>query len=244
MGFVVDADRLLVTVDHSHNNFCVTTPAGNPAVTYHDGLKITSVFTRTKGKRGPVGDNCPMLYALKGLHSLTTRSRDIGMLHASFRQILPAFLASGFEWDWIVPLPSSSLVCSTFARKVHQRTGIGIVQADALMKITADQAMRNVEGLRIQSKDKTVLKGDIRRFIRDYGAAAPFQIKYAKAHLRHHIHPFMWGHVPAGTAPARRVLLVDDMVTSGTSLLSAAEVIRHRYPTVDIEALTLFGSSR
>ncbi|MBN3215176.1 phosphoribosyltransferase [Pectobacterium polaris] len=250
MGFTVDTENRLVTVDHSHNNYSVTTLEGNPiTITLANGLKVTSIFSRTKGKKAKrgepaLGDNSPMLYVIKGLHGLRTRRRDIGMLCVSFRDILPVFLGTGFSWDWLVPLPSSSPVCSQFANKVHQRSQVGVCQPTALVKITADQVMRNIGGLRILTKDKAMLSADVRRFIRDHGPQAPFQIKYAKTHLRQHINPLMWGTVPAGTAPPRTVLLIDDMVTSGTSIACAANTIKARYPAVQIEALTLFGTSK
>lgn len=156
MGFVVDAENRLVTVDHSHNNFCITTPQGNPAVITLGTLKVTSIFTRTKGKRDKrdPGDNSPMLYVLKGLHNLQTRKRDVGTLCASFRKILPAYLGGGFQWDWIVPLPSTSTVCSRFAERVFKHTQQGVCHPNALVKITAQQVLQDVGALRIPSRDK------------------------------------------------------------------------------------------
>lgn len=246
MGFVVDAEKRLVTVDHSHNHFCITTPEGNPVELMLGTLKATSIFARTKGKRdrSDPGDNSPMLYVIKGLDDLRTKPRDIAMLCASFRRILPAYLGNGFQWDWIVPLPSSSPVCCRFAEKVFKRTRQGACYPDALAKITAGQVLQNVGGLRISARDKTRLRGDVKRFISNHGEDAPFQIKFVNVSLRPHVNPLTWGHVPPGTNPPRSILLVDDMVTSGASLVNAEAILRHRYPHAKIEALTLFGSSK
>ena len=246
MGFNVDEERRLVSVDHSHNRFCVTTPAGNPAEIIICGLKITSIFSRTKGARnGPqMGDNCPMLYALKGLHALSTSPRDIGLLSSSFRKILPVFLANGFKWDWMIPLPSSSQLCSRFADKVQKHSDHGKCHHGALNKITAADVLQAVKNLQISAKDKNALSEDIRRFIRFNTPQTAFQIKAIKrTRLRSHINPLTWGNVDAMLAP-QKILLIDDMITSGTSLVCAADIIRHRYPGAQIEALTLFGSSR
>lgn len=245
MGFVVDAENRLVTVDHSHNNFCITTPQGNPAVITLGTLKVTSIFTRTKGKRDKrdPGDNSPMLYVLKGLHNLQTRKRDVGTLCASFRKILPAYLGGGFQWDWIVPLPSTSTVCSRFAERVFKHTQQGVCHPNALVKITAQQVLQDVGALRIPSRDKARLRVDVKRFISNHGENAPFQIKSVNVSLRQYINPLAWGHVQA-TSPPRMILLIDDMVTSGSSLVNAEEILKHRYPMARIEALTLFGSSK
>lgn len=247
MGLVVDAGKRLVTVDHSHNHYCVTTPDGNPVeLLLTESLKVTSIFSRTKGKRdrSDPGDNSPMLYVIKGMHGLRTRPRDIAMMCASFRHILPVFMDKGFEWDWIIPLPSSSPVCSRFAAKVLQRTRRGACFPQALTKITAQQVWDNVGSLRISSKEKSQLRGEVKRFIHAHGGDTPFQIKSINVKLRHHIAPFMWGAVPLGTNPPRGILLIDDMVTSGTSLICAEAILKARYPGARVEALTLFGSSR
>lgn len=247
MGFVVDANKRLVTVDHTHNQFCVTTPAGNPVVLMlNSSLKVTSIFARTKGKRNKSdpGDNSPMLYVIKGMQDLTTTPRDIGKLCASFRQILPVYVANGFTWDWIVPLPSNSTVCSRIAAKVHKQTKRGNCYSGALVKLSAKQVMDQLETAQISSKDKTRLRGSIKRFITDHGQHVPFQIKSIDVPLRHYINPLAWGSVPLGTTPPRGILLIDDMVTSGASLVNAEAILRHRFPTARIEALTLFGSSK
>lgn len=246
MGFVVDAENRLVTVDHSHNHFSITTPAGNPVELMLGTLKVTSIFARTKGKRdkSAPGDNSPMLYVIKGLHELRTNPRDIAMLCTSFRKILPLYLERGFQWDWIVPLPSSSSVCCRFAEKVFKRTNQGVCYPDALAKITAGKVIANLDELHISSKDKTVLRGDIKRFIDQHGEEQPFQIKsIRRVKLRKHINPFMRGHVTAAVPPSA-ILLIDDMVTSGASLISAEAILKQQYPDARIEALTLFGSSK
>lgn len=247
MGFVIDISNNLVTVDHAHNDFCITTPHGNPAVLFLENLKVTSIFSRTKGKRDRSlpGDNSPMLYALKGMHSLMTKPRDIGMLCQSFRQILPVFLNNTSQWDWIVPLPSSSSVCGRFASMIQKRTQIGSCQTEALDKVTAADVLHCVRSLRISSKDKSAINEDVKRFISLNSLDTPFQIKSIKrTKLRKYVNPLMWGSIPYGTISPQRVLLVDDMITTGTSLVCAENIIRARYPDVQIEALTIFGASR
>ena len=247
MGFVVDANRRLVTVDHSHNNYCVTTVLGNPAtLMLNETLKVTSIFTRTKGKRDrdEPGDNCPMLYVMKGMHDLTTTPRDVAKLCVSFREILPKFLDNGFEWDWIVPLPSSSPVSLRLAKKVQTRTKKGACYPEALIKMTAENVLKNLEELRISARDKTIVRQDIKRFIKLNGEDAYFQIKMVRTNVRMHVNPLAWGSLPLGTRPPRGILLIDDMITSGTSLVNAEAILKNRYPGVRIEALTLFGSSK
>lgn len=251
MGFTVDVANRLVTVDHSHNNYSVTTPAGNPThLILANGLKVTSIFSRTKGKKAkrgenvPPGDNSPMLYALKGMHQLQTTRRSVMDLNLSYRQILPVFVAAGFQWDWLLPLPSSSNLTALFANRVCTESGVGVCHHGAMVKISAQQVLKNLQALKIKASDRSAIREDVNRFIKQNSPQTAFQIKaITRTHLRPHINPLMWGHLPA-VAPPRRVLLIDDMVTTGTSLVCANDILRHRYPTVQIEALTLFGSTK
>ncbi|WP_249192973.1 phosphoribosyltransferase, partial [Yersinia sp. Marseille-Q3913] len=243
VGFTVDVANRLVTVDHSHNNYSVTTPAGNPTVlTLSNGLKVTSIFSRTKGKKGkrgvkdPPGDNSPMLYALKGMHQLQTTRRAV--------MDLPVYVAAGFQWDWLLPLPSSSNLTALFANRVCSRSGVGVCHHGAMVKISAQQVLKNLEALQIKATDRSAIREAVNRFIKYNSPQTAFQIKaISRTSLRPYINPLMWGHLPA-VVPPRRVLLIDDMVTTGTSLVCASDILRHRYPTVQIEALTLFGSTK
>lgn len=76
MGFNVDRVTYVVEVDDSHNDFAITSVAGNPKVENPKKLKVTGIFKRSKGtiknlrlnsKDKIHGDNSPMLYALKGV---------------------------------------------------------------------------------------------------------------------------------------------------------------------------------
>ena len=94
MGFNVNNDTKIVTVDHSHNNFSVTTTEGNPTTAIFNGLSVTSILQRTKGKRDKdsLGDNSPMLYALKGIGDLSTTYSSVASLLPNCFNILDQLL--------------------------------------------------------------------------------------------------------------------------------------------------------
>lgn len=251
MGFVVDENNKLVIVDHSHHHFCITTAIGNPAVSIlENGLKVTSIFTRTKSRKGkngqkPLGDNNPMLYALKGLQQLKTTKQSVKDLVLNYRQILPKFIDNGFVWDWLVPLPSSSHLTALFAKKIAKHSGIGVCHHHLIMKNSAQHVLNNLQYLKIKSSERSALREDIKRFIHFNSPHSPFQIKsITRIKLRKYINPFTLINRPDNLFIPQNILLVDDMVTTGTSLISASELLKQSYPSANIEALTLFGSSR
>lgn len=248
VGFNVDTKNRVVSVDHSHHNYCDTSTNGNPVTEQlADGLLVTSIFKRTKGRRDRdiPGDNSPMLYALKGLHDLKTNFTAIKALERNYKHILNSFIQTGFLWDCLMPLPSSSNLTKLFAKSVCKQTRTGMCYNSALKKITAAAVLESIPQLtQISSPDRTKLRSSVRKFIRYHSDDTEFQMKsITPVNLRKHINPIMWGGLPFGASPPNNILLVDDMITSGTSLLSASTVIRQHYPFANIQALTLFGSS-
>lgn len=205
VGFNVDAINNLVTVDHTHNDYCVTTVPTNPVYMLQEDLKITSIFARTKGRRSSKtpGDNCPMLYALKRTGELRTNVKDVAKLRLNFRKILKTYLETDFQWDWIIPLPSSSNLCESFAEEVRIRSQIGIIQPNYFVKITAQEALDIVKGLNVSSKVRTTLSSKIRKFIKHNTPQTSFQIKYIDKKQRKLINPFNYNSMGRVIAPPR-----------------------------------------
>jgi len=247
LGFNVDKAARLVTVDHSHNNYADTTVDGNPTERVFDGLRVSSILRRTKGKRSRdlPGDNSPMLYALKGIEGLQTDYRSLALLTRNGFAILDKFLAANADgWDCVIPMPSSHNIANILSKRVARRLPACQLEACALKKISAQNVREQLPGLSISSRDKTKLNGHIKRFARFNGWEADFQMKsITEPGLRNHVNPLALGRF-LGRSPPRRILLVDDMVTSGSTLKHAEQIIAARYPMSSVEALTLLGTSK
>lgn len=247
MGFNVDNDLRLVTVDHSHNNYAVTTVDGNPITSNYDDLSVTSVFRRTRSKRDKdmLGDNSPMLYAFKGMHDLSIGYSSVASLTGNFYTILNNFFVEkDARWDIVVPMPSSHDIANILARRVIRMGAAETLELDALKKITTNDAKMQLRDLQIASKDKTKINNFIKKFARFNGWDTNFQMKSITIpKLRKHINPVTFGRLQSRNPP-KKVLLVDDMVTSGTTLSYAKQALLDRYPMAQIEALTLLGSSK
>lgn len=205
MGFNVDNNSKLVTVDHSHNNYAVTTVDGNPITSNYDGLTVTSVFRRTKNRRGrgDLGDNSPMLYAFKGMHGLTTGYSSVASLTEHFYEILNNFFTEkDTSWDIVVPMPSSHDVANILGRRVVRMGVVREFEADALKKINALDAQMQARDLRIASKDRTKINDFIKKFAKFNSWETDFQMKaIADPKLRKHINPVTFGRLASRTPP-------------------------------------------
>jgi len=247
LGFNVNNDTKVVTVDHSHNNYAITSTNGNPTTTIINGLTITSILRRTKGKRekSSLGDNSPMLYAFKNIEGLSTTYSSVTSLVKNCHTILEQFIQNTeVEWDCIIPMPSSHEIANIVSKRVIRKSMTNRLEYSALKKISASDARNQLQNLNISSKEKTQLNNFIKKFAKDFSWSDDFQMKSIKApKLRKHINPLTIGRFLISTPP-RNILLIDDMITSGQTLYCAEQAIKQRYPMANISALTLLSSSK
>lgn len=246
MGFDVNSATGEVTVDHSHDNYAVTTIKGNPVSIVVHNLNIISIFKRTRGKRskGIVGDNSPMLYAFKGIDGLRINYGSISSLVPNFYAIIADIIATcNFTWDCIIPMPSGHNVANILADRVSKKSG-SRVEPHALRKVTVSDVKNQIRVLKIKSKEKTQLNNYVNKFLLVHSLSDDFQMKSIKApKLRTHINPVVFNRL-ISSVPPKHILLIDDMVTSGSTLTHAVDVITARYPFCTIYALTLLGTSK
>lgn len=259
MGFDVDRVAKLVTVDHSHNNFATTSVEGNPRTKRYSGLCVIGTIKRNKGANRTLkkdnprqkidGDNSPMLYALKNMDGLTTTPSDVRSLFRNVRVILDNELPThGVAFEHIITIPSSHKLASVVTQmtmRACKRQGYPVSKLDnVLRKSSGDDVKAQVSELRIKRPDRSGMLNNIKNFIRQHGGQTDFQIKYIqKSTLRKHVNLLSLTPGYAVDQRAVNILLVDDMVTTGSSLVAARDLVLQRYPNATIYAVCLFSAS-
>lgn len=259
MGFDVCRVEKIVSVDHSHNNFAVTTVEGNPKKKTYKGLPVIGIFKRNKGahklikKANPPGtkiegDNCPMLYALKNMDGLTTTTSDARKLFRNSRIILNNEISSlGINFDHIVSVPSSHKLASIVAKmslRICRRQGYSTTHlGNVLKKASAADVKAQLKVKQLKSADRNKINLQINHFIKLYGEDHDFQIKCIYNKLRQHVNTLALcpGHLIDESNIS--ILLADDMVTSGSSLTTARDMLLARFPNATIYAVSLFSES-
>ncbi|MCB2386364.1 phosphoribosyltransferase family protein [Thalassolituus alkanivorans] len=249
LGFKVIGDE--VTVDHIINDYAITEIADNPVFEDLNGFKVYSAFRRTRTKRkgsGNKGDNCPLIYALKGLEDLTVKRSTISQLVPNFRSILERFSShTACQWDLIVCVPSSSPIGHIIAKRVARATTSweGIIAVDALQKTTIWDARVQLNTLSdIAKGDKSTLFNNLKfqRAKNNDDWTAPYSLKTVPTKLRHYLRTLKHQKSYKSLNP-KNILIVDDIVSSGTSLTQAHALIAAKYPNAEITGFTLFSSS-
>lgn len=227
MGLNVIDD--VVDVDHSHNRLLSTGLHGNPTVGYITGkngdLTVYSVFRRHKAPNSSKqerstrlrGDNCHLLYALKGKDGLTTTFGAIRRLMLHFDAIVEQIVDQTGKFDVIVPMPSGHTISRTFADRLSRRYGCPVV-TDMFKKISWDQARQQVADSPLSSPERRKVMGRL-----EHGAG-DFALKVVPTTFREHFSPLTLdpAFLPIGCT---KFLLADDLLATGRTLASARDEI-------------------
>ncbi|MGC6360421.1 hypothetical protein ACNO7O_10455 [Bisgaard Taxon 45] len=205
-----------------------------------NGITIFSIVKRLKERRShkagrPIGDNCPMLYAMKNADGLTTDQETIELLYSYAKQCLDDYIFEGIPFDAIILIPSKHDIGRRLALLLHQKFNIPIID-DFLKKKSPQQLLEDIKN------DQTIpqsSKQEIRRALRN--CSDSLSIKEISTKNRCYLSIFNGNHVklPPNT---EHVLLVDDISSSGSTFESASKVIKAHCKQVKlISAITLFS---
>lgn len=228
----------LVLVDHTHNRLLNTSLNGNPKYQNLGGnLNVYSIFERHKSphkakKSG--GDNCHLLYALKGKDGLETTFSSIKSLIPNFREILKVLPVNGY--DLVVSMPSSHAISRIFASRLAKNFSCAL-DFNVFNKITPSDALLILKEAQIPTNEKTAIRGRIKRQV---NSGQPlFALKDVPARFRHHFEPLIMQTAPSGAF--NKILLADDLLATGTTLLNAQRLIANIFPNAQIDAACLFS---
>lgn len=245
MGFRIQSNYVLV--EHENNAYSDTRVASNPTtINTKDGLLIHILFKRlSKGNTDntKLGDNCPLIYALKGIEELTISYSQFKLFYMNFCEILSKFREQNTLFDFVIPIPSSSNISNLLARKVSEMITESTLHTSLLRKITVSECYDLIRPLRQDRRHKKMLMkidSELKRQQKTVGVHGSFSMKKIKLQYREYIQPIAL-NVHSFENPSPRILLVDDLVSSGTTLQCAKSVIISSIPEATVDAITLFG---
>lgn len=231
-------------VDHSHNQHLNTSRHGNPIVQYVPSgkpeLTVYSTFQRHKAPQSKnrdrttrkVGDNCHLLYALKGKDGLTTTFGAIRRLLHNFDAIIEDMLDQSGRHDVIIPMPSghdiSKIYADRLARRFQCQVDYGVFD-----KISVARALELLHASPLNSPDKRRIKARLR--------ADNFSLKDIPVKFRQYFPPvtLAFKGIPLGH---KRFLLADDLLSTGITLVAAKQLIQAAIPDATVDAACLFSA--
>lgn len=235
MGIDVDAAKV-VTYNPTHEHRVATDPARPFPKVRYGSLEVVSIFRRRRTKHDD-DDGNPLIYALKGKFGYTIARADVRQLLTVGQQILPVAL-SALAFDMVVPLPSSSPVASILAKRAA-RTGGSSQIVKCLDKATIGQVLAQAPAPdEVKSRDRGFYTSQLAR-MQDIPGDQIIEMKSVPLRVRNYFTPIA-ANALAPACAGRHVLLVDDIVGSGASLM-AAQAALLAAGAVSISGVTLLS---
>lgn len=209
-----------VQIDDTHQKRVNTSSDDNPTQAELEGIPLHYVFTRSKYNYDK-GDGNPLIYAMKGLKGFTIVPMYRNKVVERCKHIVGKM---NLEGDVVVPVPSGNGFCNEVAEIVAGVTGMPLVQPDFIRKKTFAEMYSQygdipaglipAETAEYKSQLKTWSSGSDEKSV---------IMKLISPRIRHLFDPFTHSDVDCGITE-KRVILVDDLLSSGSSLLGAARV--------------------
>lgn len=235
MGIDFDEERRLVHYNPNHENRVNTSAISNPQEFEINGRLAWAIFQRrkSKSKNRIYGDGNPLIYALKKVGGTRIDSRSYCQLDGAVQTIL-AKLQDKIEADLIVPMPSSSPLPACIAAHVRET----ICDTAKIIHPFAKRSIgETLTALPAPNDIPRSLRKDFKSAIGALGKADPqvfFEMKKIGPKIRHLFQPIRLQRA-AAPPPGSKVVLVDDQITSGTTIKSALRELAD----LDIEEISI-----
>ncbi len=241
-----------VIVKHDCSDWLITQPEGNPTIEYANDLKVYAVFKRQflSGKQSHNrkqrfwGDNCPLIYALKGKNGLYTNISSIKKLNYSFEIICTKIMKLESQgYQLIISIPSAHNISYIIAKRLAKKFN-ALHLTNTLRKITVNNAFQLLDSANVNVKEAKSLEFKIKIQEKEVGNNGNFSLKGIPTKYRDIFPPFILNEHLSLSYKRIRILLVDDLMATGTTLITAREIIAQQYPNAVIHAICLFSSMK
>lgn len=211
-----------VSLNEAHELRLVTSVERNPVISDKGSLTVKCVYRRTKHgdfKR----DGNPFIYALKRKSPYSITNRELFRFRSSFKEILSQ-MSDGLDIDFVVGMPSSHNVVTHFGNRVARQLN-AIYVDDYFVKQTVGTVLANFNLGAVEARHKSIVK----RVLSTYRKLDPYEevsLKKIENKVRHYFEPVALNTSYAGPALNGNVLIVDDLLSTGTTLLSSEKLLR------------------
>lgn len=251
MGLTINGN--IVAVDHNSKDHLYTEIYGNPSQYTAGNIKTLSVYRRKKSsghnKRNRnanrTGDNCPLIYALKQINGLSVKINSIKYLMKYMPTILDNIVnILPKDFTEIVTIPSAYPLASILAKRLALRMNIPVLN-DLLQKSTCFNATIRANSillhqkLSIDRKTEVSIRNSIKKIRKTPNA--PYSSKSTNTLIRKYFDPLSINKTNYLFTAKSKVLLVDDLLSSGETIVAADQLLKKIGLTSNCMAVTWFG---
>ncbi|RUO18684.1 phosphoribosyltransferase [Aliidiomarina haloalkalitolerans] len=236
MGIDVTEDKY-VTLNEGHHKRLVTCPSRNPVFKKYPGLVTQSVYRRTKdGDKERDGN--PFIYALKKTRGYRIRSRELVKFKPSFDAILYKIIDK-FPGACLVTLPSSYPIAEILARRIARKNGAQIFNR-IFRKATVAEVLANFDPHAVKKQHQAEINSQLATFNK-LDPNELVNLKEMRNRIRSYFNPISINSDLLGQLPTTKLLLVDDLLSTGTTITNAANLLKYNNFTV-VGAVCLFSA--
>jgi hypothetical protein len=247
-GIEVDHIHRTVKMTDKHENLVDTSITKNPTVLtdFIPNIVIWSIFQR---KAGDIYDGNPLLYALKGERDYKLLNRQKVLSRIEF--IIGKFFETNNGVDVTIAVPSTNELNKIFANMVANRCENPLLIDNLFVKMSieeVDDCVRENNSL-FRRHYGRFFEQNYKEFLRDLGKMANGIFQFHKIKdiemrkvIEHTIKlsdEFYGKYVEA--INGKNILIVDDSLTLGQTIIEACKVISTSYTPKSITVLTLFS---
>lgn len=222
VGINVEGKEVFYTEEHQQ--LVDTSVEKNPFSQITHGIPVRSVFRRRTASNNDKGDGNPLIYALKRSFGWRIQLVEVLKFMPNLRCIVQVAMQEE-PYDAIVALPSSHPIAGTLAKIAGRYQREAVMHFDIFEKCTnaevAQGLQADLQARLIPSKDRR----GVTSLIHSLGTSPDqlFSLKLVDNHLRGYTNPFKLTGIVSFAD--QRVLIVDDLLSSGTSLSTAGRLI-------------------
>ena len=223
MGILVDNAKV-VSINDAHQEGVDTSLEKNPTSSVAKGLRVHHIFSRNrKGRRRDDGN--PLIHALKRQKGFTITAHWKSQLLNKGRTIVGSMQDELSDFDYCLAIPSSSTFCDECAVLVSETLGVPMLGEALFRKKLIGEMLADVAASPPRMKPSMRVKYTSQ--LNTWQSADPEVICHAKSvdtSIRAH---FQFLKLIDGVPDIayRRFIVVDDIMSSGSSLLSAREIL-------------------
>ncbi|CAB0151377.1 Adenine phosphoribosyltransferase [Pseudidiomarina piscicola] len=221
MGIDVSRDKF-VTLNEDHQLRLVTCPDRNPALKKYPNLLTYSVYRRTKdGDKERDGN--PFIYALKKTKGFRIRSRELVRFNPSFDAILDKIMER-VPCGGLVTVPSSYPVAEILARRISRKNGAEIFNS-IFKKATVGEVIAGFDQAAVKRQHRAEVKSQLATFAK-LDPNELVTLKEMRNKIRPYFNPLSLNTDLLECLPAENLLLVDDLLSTGTTISNAAKLLK------------------
>lgn len=228
LGIEVSA-RKHVTINDTHQHGVNTLVAKNPTHGRKRGIKTLHVFKRNYLGGRDRDDGNPLIHALKNTGTYKILPHWRSQFDTRAQQILANCLNDIQQHDYLLPIPSSSPFCSQFTAMVAGISGVPVLNSAFLTKKTVGEVLNDTKKKppRLKPSQESAFQSELD----ELGRIDPYQTyktKLVTNNVQTLFHFFkIQGNMPA--VANQRILVVDDLLATGSSLFSIREILQNQH---------------